>query len=283
MSDLKDVNGTIRVITTTTDEPFSYIKDGKNVGYDIDVITRFCREYGYGLELGDVDFNARIPALASGKYDFTTSMNVTPEREEEVMFSDPVSEGGIVAAVRAEELESASVSAEPLYTDYIGKRIGIKTGSSFEAIALENFPDSEFSYYDTDTDLITALQNNKIDAFLNDEPSAQMEHYQHPDITFLSKKIMDDSYHFLFPKGYEKSDKLLDEFNHVLAEEKAKGTLDELKKKWMDSDENIKTYDDSDLTGENGRIRIAVLPDSPPFSWVMLWNLQPYSQENAAI
>ena len=104
LTDLTGKNGTIHVVTTSTDEPFSYIKDGKNVGYDIDVVARFCREKGYALELGEVDFSARIPALASGRYEFTTSMNVTPEREESVLFSDPVSEGGIVVAVRSEDL-----------------------------------------------------------------------------------------------------------------------------------------------------------------------------------
>ena len=104
MSGLTGENGTIRVVTTSTDEPFSYIKDGKHVGYDIDVAVRFCRAYGYALEIGDVDFQARIPALESGRYEFTTTMNVTPEREESVLFSDPVSEGGIVVAVVRQDL-----------------------------------------------------------------------------------------------------------------------------------------------------------------------------------
>jgi len=108
MSDLTGANGTIRVVTTSTDAPFSYIKDGQNVGYDIDLIVRFCRANGYALELGDVDFAARIPAIQSGKYDFTTDMNVTPEREEEVLFSDPVSSGGIVLAVLTSDLETAA-------------------------------------------------------------------------------------------------------------------------------------------------------------------------------
>lgn len=108
MSGLTGENGTVRVITTSTDLPFSYIKDGKNVGYDIDLVVRFCRDRGYGLELGDVDFGGRIPAIVSGKYDFTTDMNVTPEREEEVLFSDPTSQGGIVLAVMAKDLDAGS-------------------------------------------------------------------------------------------------------------------------------------------------------------------------------
>ena len=106
MSGLSGENGTIRVITTSTDMPWSYIKDGKNVGYDIDLVVRFCRDRGYRLELGDADFSARIPAIQSGKYDFTTDMNVTPERAEVVLFSDPTSTGGIVLAVPAEDLQA---------------------------------------------------------------------------------------------------------------------------------------------------------------------------------
>ncbi len=112
MSGLTGENGTIRVVTTSTDMPFSYIKDGKNVGYDIDLVVRFCRDRGYALELGDVDFAGRIPAIESGKYDFTTDMNVTPEREEQVLFSDPTSYGGIVLAVRSADLAAAQGAAQ---------------------------------------------------------------------------------------------------------------------------------------------------------------------------
>lgn len=107
MSDLTGENGTIRVVTTSTDMPWSYIKDGKNVGYDIDLVVRFCRDRGYGLEIGDMDFAGRIPAVQSGKYDFTTDMNVTPEREEQVLFSSPTAHGGIVLAVRASDPATA--------------------------------------------------------------------------------------------------------------------------------------------------------------------------------
>ena len=91
MSGLTGENGTIRVVTTSTDMPWSYIKDAKNVGYDIDLVVRFCRAGGYQLELGDVDYAGRIPAVQSGKYDFSTDMNVTAERREQV-FTAPLRE-----------------------------------------------------------------------------------------------------------------------------------------------------------------------------------------------
>ena len=133
MSDLTGESGTIHVVTTSTDEPFSYIKDGKNVGYDIDIVVRFCREYGFALKLGDVAFNARIPALDSGQYEFTTSMNVTPERQEAVLFSDPVGGGGVVLAVRSEDLAGTAddPSAEPEENQGFFKRMALSFEKNF--------------------------------------------------------------------------------------------------------------------------------------------------------
>nr|MCR4923231.1 transporter substrate-binding domain-containing protein [Lachnospiraceae bacterium] len=62
------------------------IKDGNNVGYDIDIVVNFCRDRGYALELLDADFSGRIPSVQSGRCDFCTGMNVTEERKEQVLF-----------------------------------------------------------------------------------------------------------------------------------------------------------------------------------------------------
>ena len=288
MSGLTGENGTIHIVTTSTDEPFSYIKNGAHVGYDIDVTVRFCREYGYALEIGDVDFQARIPALASGKYEFTTSMNVTPEREEEVMFSDPVSEGGIVVAVRASDLEGtasapAEAASEPSYTEFNGRRIGIRVGSSTEPICFRVFPDSEYFYFDNTSDLDAALQNNKIDAYLTDEPVAAMIHLEQNDVDYIKERVINDDYYFAFQKNTERSNKLRSEFNEVVAELKSQGELDKMKEKWLNSDESVKTYDDTGLTGENGTLTVAVLPDNPPFSYTANNKLQGYAVELSTI
>ena len=266
MSDLTGENGTIHVVTTSTDEPFSYIKDGKHVGYDIDVAVRFCREYGYALEIGDVDFQARIPALASGKYEFTTSMNVTPEREEAVMFSDPVSSGGIVVAVRAEDLPSETSGGEPSYTDYDGKKIGIITGTVFEAATMQQFPNSEYLYYNNNADIATALAEGKIDGYLLDEPALRIQTLNDKRITYLKKLVAEDNYAFGFQKDTARSEKLQAQFNEMLAEFYADGTMDRLNDTWFGTDESKKVVDTSGLSGE--RINVVVIADYEPFSYI---------------
>ena len=106
------------------------------------------------------------------------------------------------------------------YTSFNGKRFGILTGSSFESATLQTFPDSEYFYFDTVSDLIAALRANKIDAFLEDEPVARMAHNANSSIDYIQKPLVNDDYCFAFNKS-ERASKLLDEFNKYLAEIKA--------------------------------------------------------------
>lgn len=101
-------SGTLQFITNSGSAPFSYVKDEKIVGYDIDILCRFCEEYGYGIEISDADFSAIIPALVTEKADLAACcITVTEERAQSVYFSDADYEGGVVVIVA-----DASAAAE---------------------------------------------------------------------------------------------------------------------------------------------------------------------------
>ena len=270
MSGLTGENGTVRVVTTSTDAPFSYIKDGKNVGYDIDLVVRFCRYAGYALELGDVDFAARIPAIQSGRYDFTTDMNVTPEREEQVLFSDPTSKGGIVLAILSDGSSAvAEQETGPRPADWDGRRMGIITGTNFEAPTLEAFPNSEYFYYNSYTDVAAALTNNKIDGFLGDEPTLKVMVAEIPAMTVLPELLTKDDYAFAFGKNSERADKIRGQFNELLAELLSNGGLDEICAKWFGDDESVKLVDlETGYSGENGVLNVVTTATDLPFSYV---------------
>jgi len=97
------VNGTLYFGTATvTGAPFSYVKNGEYVGYDIDIAARFCRAYGYGLVVQDYDFPGLLAAIQSGKdgIDFGGAcITVTEERAQKILFSDANYVGGIVVLV----------------------------------------------------------------------------------------------------------------------------------------------------------------------------------------
>jgi len=169
------------------------------------------------------------------------------------------------------------------YSDFKGKRIGIRTGTSFEELTMKYFPDSQYLYFDTESDLVTALTGNKIDAFMNDEPVAEMIHIENNDVDFLKPCIVDDDYCFGFPKNKDGSDKLMAEFNEVLSDLRQKGELDKMKKKWLSKDNSQKTYDKTSLTGENGTLLVAVIGDKVPFSYMYNNELTGYNIELVTI
>ena len=97
---LPATHGTLSLATEGGYPPFTYVKDGRTVGYDIELAARFCQARGYALEVVVLSGSAIIPSLSSGKYEFSGSgITVTPERAEQVGFSDPVYVGGSVFAV----------------------------------------------------------------------------------------------------------------------------------------------------------------------------------------
>ncbi len=266
MSDLTGENGTIRVVTTSTDAPFSYIKDGKNVGYDIDLVVRFCRDRGYALELGDVDFAGRIPAIESGKYDFTTDMNVTPEREEQVLFSDPTSYGGIVLGVRSSDLaQGAPKSADIAALN--GRRAGVITGSFHDSVIAEAFPASGVSQYNAYTDMVEALKTEKIDYFLASTEVAAHLTEADDAVTALGRPVKTLDIGAMFAKN-EKGDALRSQMDEFIAKIKADGTLDEIYRYWSDPANEATPVDMTGLTGENGTLKFATSGTKVPISFV---------------
>lgn len=100
-SDLTGENGTLRYVLCAEQKPFAYMKDGQYVGYEVELVIRFCREYGYGLQMENVSFSSMVPGVVSGKYDLAASgITITPERAESVLFSEPDYNGGVVMVIK---------------------------------------------------------------------------------------------------------------------------------------------------------------------------------------
>ena len=83
-------NGTLKVCTYAESAPASFVQNGQNVGFEMDMLVRFCREYGYSIEISSMDFSGLLNGVASGRYDVATGyISITEERKGSVNFSDP--------------------------------------------------------------------------------------------------------------------------------------------------------------------------------------------------
>ncbi len=82
-------NGVLTMATTSTLKPFSFELNNEHVGYEVDIIAGFCSEYGYGLQIEDVDFAGILSGITTGRYDLAAGqISWTEERAESVDFSD---------------------------------------------------------------------------------------------------------------------------------------------------------------------------------------------------
>lgn len=269
-------NGTIRLATSTDiGKPFSYIENGSPAGYEIDLLVRFCREYGYALETTNYNFSALLTAVTSEKDDIAAcALAITEERQKIVDFSVPTYEGGVVVVTKS----SPSFSAE----SFSGKKVGVFTGSVFDAMLLEQVPDARPEYINGYADLAAALAAGKIDAYVADEPVMRLMRNQYPDQDAVFQ-LEDASYAFMFPKGDEKHQKLCREFNQFLAQCWADGTIEEIDSVWFGNDEARQTVDLSDLTAENGVLEMAVSSEvGAPFTYLRDGHMVGYDVDVAA-
>lgn len=94
--------GTLTMATNATFPPYESTEGDKIVGIDPDIAQAVCDKLGYSLEITDMEFDAIIPAVNSGKADFgAAGMTVTEERLQNVDFTDTYATSTQVIIVRS--------------------------------------------------------------------------------------------------------------------------------------------------------------------------------------
>ena len=87
--------------TNATFPPYEYFEGNDIVGFDVDMAKAVCDKLGYELEVKDMEFNAIINAIDSGKADIgVAGMTVTEDRLENVDFTDSYATAKQVVIVR---------------------------------------------------------------------------------------------------------------------------------------------------------------------------------------
>ena len=207
------------------------------MGYDIDIMARFCKEYGYGLEVISAELTSIFAGLATGTYDVSAAgITVTEERSESVNFSEPNYTGGIVAVVA-----NAGQSAARFQTlqDFSGATIGMLTGSIFDDIVSGVVSGCQFQYYDDFSALLLALQAGTLDAVVTNMPVAKLAVARQPELMVFPEMVAPDSYGL----GLQKDSPLTDQVSAIIQRYAEDGTLEALQEKWLGADESVKTID----------------------------------------
>jgi polar amino acid transport system substrate-binding protein len=93
--------GVIVMATNAEFPPYESMDNGEIVGIDVDIMNAVCDELGMTLKIDNMEFDSIIAAVNSGKADVgVAGMSVTPEREENVSFTQGYAVSKQVIVVR---------------------------------------------------------------------------------------------------------------------------------------------------------------------------------------
>lgn len=206
--------------------PFEYVdEDNEIVGFDVDLINAVAERLDLEVVIEDTSFDGIIPGLQANEYDVIVSaMTITEDRKEAVDFSDPYFNAGQVIAV----LEGNDTIAGP--EDLKGKNVGVQLGTTGDITASE-MDDVELTRYDGIPEAFEDLQNERIDAIVNDFPVTAEYVAERGGVEIIGEPFTEEHYGIAMRQG---DDELLESINEALAEIKEDGTYDEIMEKWFE-------------------------------------------------
>lgn len=175
-ADIKDA-GTLVVGSNVQSAPNNfYAADGSTViGSDHDLITAVGKKLGLDVEYQNQDFGSLITSLQSGRVDVTiAAMNDTAERQQAIDFVDYLTSGITLMVQKGNPDDITGPDA------LCGKAIAVVTGTSQQEFAEATSTQCEsegeealdITVTDSDSQNQTQLRTGRIDAIVNDLPSA---------------------------------------------------------------------------------------------------------------
>lgn len=152
-------------------------------GYDLQIAVRLAEELGLELEIVKLEWDGLPPALESGMIDaIIAGMTPTPEREEQIDFSDSYYESDLVLVVRADSEFAEATSLE----DFRGARV---TGqlNTFHYELIEQIPEvDQQNAMDSFPTMISSVLSDKSDAYVSERPGALAAVESNADLTFVA-------------------------------------------------------------------------------------------------
>ena len=128
---LTGAGGTLQVALNASYPPFVFLgEDREWLGFDIEQFYRFAQYLDMDIEFADMDFSALLPYVVSGKADIASSIFITEERRQSVIFGEPDYISTTVIVYRKDNVQT-SVSTGNSTGNDTGNGAGNSTGNGF--------------------------------------------------------------------------------------------------------------------------------------------------------
>jgi len=226
---------TLKMATNASFPPYEYVEGDAIVGIDAEIAAAICEKLGCDLEIVDMEFDAIIAAIQSGKADFgMAGMTVTEERLQMVNFSTSYATG--IQAVIVKE-GSPIASADDLFEEGANFTIGVQlstTGDLYATWDIEDEGLGSISRFPNGNDAVLALMGGKVDCVIIDNEPAKAYVAANEGLLVLDTEYAVEDYAACIALD---NVELLEKFNAALEELIADGTVQAIINKYIPVEE----------------------------------------------
>lgn len=220
---------TLRVAMELAYPPFEGKDDAGNpLGVSVSFMQDFADAYGYDLTIENIGFDGLIPSLQTGKVDCVmSSITITPEREEQVDFTDPYAMAQLAILANTDSgIEQASD------LNQAGKTVAVKTGSTGDVYATKHLAEAEILRLADESACVTEVAQGRADGFLYDQLTIYRNQKANPDTTVAVYIPFQDpeAWGVAVASG---NDELREELNAFIAESRQDGEFDRLTDEYL--------------------------------------------------
>ena len=195
-------------------------------GFEVDIVNEIARRMGTTAQITGMDFKALFVATASRRADMViSSLTITDERLANQSFTQPYVQGALGIGVRQ---DSDLVGVEGLRDMNVGT-----VATSFSETWLKENVDTlgygSLKTYDSTANLLTDLQNGRIDAAVNDVVGMRYAFSRMQGLKVGAEVATGERFAMMMPKDSEK----LEQVNGIISDMKTDGTMAALHEKWL--------------------------------------------------
>ena len=215
--------GKLIMVTNAEFPPYEYHENNEIVGIDADIAKAIADKMGMELEIQDMAFDSLIPAVQSGKADFTAAgMTVNEDRKKNVDFTETYAQAAQVIIVK----EDSEIKTPD---DLAGKKIGVQTGTTGDIYA-EDIEGGDIQRFNKGMEAVMALTQGKVDAVIIDREPAKVFVKENAGLKILDEAFTEEEYAIAVKKG---NTELLDNMNAAIKDLKDSGELKKIVDKYI--------------------------------------------------
>ncbi|MDL0431585.1 transporter substrate-binding domain-containing protein [Marinobacter sp. TBZ242] len=219
----------LRIAFDVPYEPFEYKdENGELTGFEVELAEAMCEEMNANCEFVIQAWDGMIPGLLARKFDLImSSMSITPERAERVLFSEPYynTPGGWFAR---EDFDTDVTDMDAME----GKTVGVQRGTTMDTYVTEEMGGIvNIKRYTTADDMVLDLEGQRLDVVFVDYPVGEQ--------TILGKEgFKEVGEPVKLGQGVgvamrKRDEELAEEVNAALATLKEDGTYDTIMEKYF--------------------------------------------------